>query len=92
MSGVYKVEKERLLNLISTLDLKVESSILDTRELETKVEAELRLKELLHEEELKWALRAKVRKIVQGDDNTQFLHMIENGKHRKNKKKSAQAR
>uniref|UniRef100_A0A452XQ97 Uncharacterized protein n=1 Tax=Aegilops tauschii subsp. strangulata TaxID=200361 RepID=A0A452XQ97_AEGTS len=29
------------------------------------------------------ALRAKVRKIVQGDDNTQFFHMIANGKHRK---------
>ena len=47
------------------------------------MEAELRLKELLREEELKWALWAKVRKIVQGDDNTQFFHMIANGKHRK---------
>ena len=32
---------------------------------------------------MKWALRAKVRKIVQGEDNTQFFHMIANGKHRK---------
>ena len=72
-----------LLFLIQSLDLKAESSILDTRELETKVEAELRLKELLREEELKCALRAKVCKIVQGDDNTQFFHMIANGKHRK---------
>ena len=47
------------------------------------MEAELRLKELLREEELKWALRAKVHKIVQGEDNTQFFHMIANGKHRK---------
>ena len=82
-SGIYKAEKERLLLPIQSLDLKAESSILDIRELETKVEAELRLKELLREEELKWALRAKVRKIVQGDDNTQFFHMIANGKHRK---------
>ena len=28
-------------------------------------------------------MRAKVHKIVQGDDNTQFFHMIANGKHRK---------
>ena len=83
LSGIYKAEKERLLLLIQSLDLKAESSILDTRELETKVEAELRLKELLRVEELKWALRAKVRKIVQGDDNTQFFHMIANSKHRK---------
>ena len=47
------------------------------------MEAELRLKELLREVEMKWALRAKVRKIVQGEDNTQFFHMIANGKHHK---------
>ena len=81
--GIYKAEKERLLLFIQALDLKAESTILDTRELETKMEAELRLKELFIEEELKWALRAKVRKIVQGDDNTQFFHMIANDKHRK---------
>src|SRR3989337_632131 len=80
---ILNVEKERLLNLIDALDLKAESSILDTRELESKVEVELRLKVLLREKELKWALRAKVRKVVQGDDNTQFFHMIANGKHRK---------
>ena len=43
------------------------------------------LRALLREEELKWALRAKVLKVVQGDDNTQFFHMIVNGKHRKKK-------
>ena len=32
---------------------------------------------------MKWALRAKVRRVVQGDANTQFFHMIANGKHRK---------
>ena len=79
--GIYKAKKEILLLLIQSLDLKAESTILDTSELEAKVEAELRLKDLLREEELKWALRAKVRKIVQGDDNTQFFHMIANGKH-----------
>uniref|UniRef100_A0A452Y9A8 Uncharacterized protein n=1 Tax=Aegilops tauschii subsp. strangulata TaxID=200361 RepID=A0A452Y9A8_AEGTS len=30
-------------------------------------------------------LRAKVLKVVQGDDNTQFFHMIANGKHGKKK-------
>ena len=59
--------------------------ILPAAELHAKLEAELRLKELLREEELKWALRAKVRRVVQGDANTQFFHMIANGKHRKNR-------
>src|SRR4051812_22628712 len=36
----------------------------------------------MREEEMKWALRAKVSTIVQGDDNTQFFHMIANGKHK----------
>ena len=83
LSGVYKIEKERLLTLIQSLDLKAESTILPTMELNSKLEAEMRLKELLREEELKWALRAEVRKVVQGDENTQFFHMITNGKHKK---------
>ena len=83
LSGIYKVEKKRLLTLIQSLDLKAESTILPASELHAKLEAEMRLKELLREEELKWALRAKVRKIVQGDANTQFFHLIANGKHRK---------
>ena len=39
----------------------------------------------MREEEMKWALRAKISTIVQGDDNTQFFHMIANGKHIKKK-------
>ena len=85
MSGIYKVGKERLLNLVNSFELKAESFILDTRELETKLEAEMRLKELLREEELKWTLITKVQKIFQRDDNTQFFHMIANGKHRRKK-------
>ena len=56
--------------------------MLPAAELHAKLDAELRLKEL-REEELKWALWAKVRRAVQGDANTQFFHMIANGKHRK---------
>ncbi|XP_073355500.1 uncharacterized protein [Aegilops tauschii subsp. strangulata] len=83
LSGIYKVEKERLLSLIQSLDVKAETTLLPVAELQAKLDAELRLKELLREEELKWALRAKVRRVVQGDANTEFFHMIANGKHRK---------
>ena len=83
LSGIYEVEKKSLLTLFQSLDLKAESAILETTELETKVDAEMRLKELPREEELKWALQAKVCKVVLGDDNTQFFHMTANGKHRK---------
>ena len=80
---MYKIEKDRLLSLIQALDIHAESTILSPAELQVKNEVEKRLKELLRGEELKWALRAKVRKMVQGDANTQFFHLIANGKHRK---------
>ena len=66
LSGLYKVEKERLLSLIQSLDVKAENTILPAAELHAKLDAKMRLKELLREEELKWALRAKVRRVVQG--------------------------
>ena len=47
LSGIYKAEKERLLTLIQSLDLKAESTIFETSELHAKVDAEKRLKELL---------------------------------------------
>ena len=62
-----------------------ESILLNISERDIKNEAEKKLQALMREEEMKWALRAKVSKIVQGDDNTQFFHMIANGKHRKKK-------
>ena len=84
-SGIYKAEKERFINLINELDLKAESALLDAAEQEIKMNVEMKLRELLREEELKWALRAKVRTVIHGDDNTQFFHLIMNGKHRKKK-------
>ena len=66
LSGIYKVGKERLLALIQSLDLKAETTVLPAPELHAKLDAEMRLKELLRELELKWALWAKVRRVVQG--------------------------
>lgn len=57
--------------------------MLDENERSSKNEAGQRVRVLLREEEMKWALRAKVRAIVHGDNNTRFFHLIANGKHRK---------
>ena len=84
-SGIYKKEKERLIQLIDSLDIKAEGTLLDVNEQAMKSEAEQSLRVLMREEELKWALRAKTLKVVHGDNNTQFFHMIANGKHRKKK-------
>ena len=66
LSRIYKVEKERLLSLIQALDVIAETTVLPAAELHAKLDAEMRLKELLREEELKWALQAKVWRVVQG--------------------------
>lgn len=79
------MEKERLLNLINHLDIKAERGTLLAQDRADKAEAEQKLKHLLREEELKWAMRAKVRQVVEGDDNTQIFHLIANGRHRKKK-------
>lgn len=83
ISGVYRDEQDRLLKCIDTLDRQAETRMLDDQERALKYEAEQRVRILLREEEMKWAVRAKVRAIVQGDDNTKFFHLIANGKHRK---------
>lgn len=67
------MKKERLIQLINELDLKAESNLLNVSDRTVKGEAEQKLRALLREEEMKRALRAKVTKVVQGDDNTQFF-------------------
>jgi hypothetical protein len=42
-----------------------------------------RLAQLLHEEEIKWYQRAKVKDLLEGDSNTKYFQLIANGKHRK---------
>lgn len=54
-SGIYRQQKERLLNIINDLDIKAESNSLDINERVTKREAEVSLAKLLREEEIKWA-------------------------------------
>jgi mannosylglycoprotein endo-beta-mannosidase len=40
---------------------------------------------LRRNEESKWAQRAKIKFIQEGGDNTKFIHLIANGKHRRKK-------
>ena len=37
----------------------------------------------MREEEIKWYERAKVKTLLEGDDNTRFFHLVAKGKHRK---------
>uniref|UniRef100_A0A453JJ14 Uncharacterized protein n=1 Tax=Aegilops tauschii subsp. strangulata TaxID=200361 RepID=A0A453JJ14_AEGTS len=49
-SGIYKVEKERLLQIINELDLRAETSLLNMFDQNIKIEVEMKLKALLREE------------------------------------------
>ena len=82
-AGAYKQEKKRLIAGLDELDKKAETSILTDNEINLKHYLKERLISLLREEEINWYERAKVKSLLQGDDNTRFFHLVANGKHRK---------
>jgi len=78
-----KKEKQRLISLLEAIDKKAESNSLSDNEIHMKHYLKERLVHLLREEEIKWYKRAKVKTLLQGDNNTHFFHLVANGKHRK---------
>jgi len=82
-AGTYRKEKKRLLAILEKLDKKAETNFLSDQEVNFKHYLKERLVLLLREEELKWYERAKVKTLLEGDDNTRFFHLVANGKHRK---------
>jgi hypothetical protein len=83
VNGAYKKEKQELLRKVEELDKKAESQLLSQQEWDLKQSVHERLTQLLREEELKWFQRAKATKILKGDSNTKYFHMVANGKRRK---------
>jgi hypothetical protein len=85
LSGTYKIEKEKLLNIIEILDCKAETIPLDEVERISLRNAQDALAKLRRDEESKWAQRAKVKHVQEGGENTKYFHLIANGKHRRKK-------
>jgi hypothetical protein len=83
VSGVYKKEKETILNKLDALDKKAEIMLLTQQEVDLKHVLNERLSELLREEEIKWYQRAKLKHLLEGDANTKYYHLLANGRHRK---------
>ena len=71
--------------MIDVLDKKAETSLLSPQELELRYHLKGQLIKLLREEEIYWLQRSKATKLLQGDDNTKYFHMLANGRHRKTK-------
>ena len=82
-AGTYRKEKKKLLALLENLDKRAELAPLSDQEINYKHYLKERLVLLLREEEIKWYERAKVKTLLEGDDNTRFFHLVANGKHRK---------
>jgi hypothetical protein len=65
------------------LDKKDETIPLQPKEIHIKQCLNNRLPCLLHEEEIKWYQRPKVKELLEGNSNTKYFQLIVNGKHRK---------
>jgi hypothetical protein len=83
MNGAYRKEKQELLRKAEELDKKAESQLLSQQDWDLKQCVHERLTQLLREEEVKWFQRAKTTRILKGDSNTKYFHMVANGKRRK---------
>jgi hypothetical protein len=83
MNGAYKKEKKDITNKLDELDKKAESTMLLPHEVDLKCCLNARLIQLLREEEIRWYQRSKLDKLLQGDNNTKYFHLVANGKHRK---------
>jgi hypothetical protein len=80
-TGLIKKEKQQLSELIDELDKKAEFTCLSPIELNSKALANDRLASILREEEVRLFQRAKVKHLLEGDDNTKYFHLVANGKH-----------
>ena len=75
--------KSDLLAKIDVFDRKAETNLLSPQEGELRHHLKEQLTKLLREEEIYWLQRSKATKLLQGDDNTKYFHVVANGRHRK---------
>jgi hypothetical protein len=68
---------------LEQLDKKVESTMLSPHEMDIKHCLNVWLIQLLREKEIRWYQRSKSNRLLQGDSNTKYFHMVANGKNRK---------
>jgi hypothetical protein len=57
--------------------------MLTPQELDVKQCLNMRLMQLLREEEIKWFQKSKTNNLLQGDSNTKYFYLVTNGKRRK---------
>jgi mannosylglycoprotein endo-beta-mannosidase len=73
------------MNLIDFLDTRAETTPLSDDDRRILRKANDDLSKLRRDEETKWAQRAKVKHVQEGENNTKYFHLIANGIHRRKK-------
>ena len=71
--------------LIDKLDIKAKTSPLTAAKRVVLREANDTICKLRRDEQTKWAQWAKVKHVQEGGNNTEYFHLIANGKHGKKK-------
>ena len=74
-----------MLSKIDELDRKAEIYLLSPQEEDLRHHLKGQLTKLLREDEIYWPQRSKTTNLLQGDDNTKYFHLVENGRQRKTK-------
>jgi hypothetical protein len=78
-------KRNNLLDVIDRLDIKAETTPLSNSEREELKVVNENISKLRRDEEIIWAQHAKVKQIQEGGNNTKYVHLIANGKHRRKK-------
>ena len=73
------------MDKIDIFDRKTDTSLLSPQEVELRHHLKGQLTKLLREEEIYWLQLSKATKLLQGDDNTKYFHLVANRGHRKTK-------
>jgi hypothetical protein len=81
--GLIKRKKIELLDKLDGLDKKAETSLLSPEDLDVKQCLKSRLSQLLREKEIKWYQHSKAKHLLEWDVNTEYFHLLANGRYRK---------
>jgi hypothetical protein len=81
--GPTRRKKKDLSSKIDELDKKAKHPMLLPHEVDLRHCLKVRLFQLLRDEEIKWYQRSKSDKLLHGDNNTKYFHLVANTKHRK---------
>jgi hypothetical protein len=83
MQGANRKLRGQLREELLNLEQLEESDLLTLNQMHRKVQLNEELYKMMEEEELYWHKRSHERWLHEGDNNTEYFHMVANGRKRK---------